>query len=273
MAEAIPEDFRSLTTGKSAKLYTQTAEITGIDAINPRGGIPDVRSDGATARELISIVDIDLDSAFPEVRTNIGEGHVWTHGSPDISLPFIAEGDTDAEKFFQDRHTVNPTTRELRVFPWLFRKSNQKGETLEYIVRAKLTHLRTHKQRGEQGEFITAFGMLRVLDMVPLVRRMGSLYLRSVSISGSTVTLTFNRGLLASSATDTDSYSHPGIVLRSSSPISYTAGATDTSDSTVTLTASGTIEAGTYAITALASLQDTESRRLGRDQTKTVKVV
>lgn len=271
MAETVPEDFRELTTGKGTRLYTQTTELEGIQAIDPRAGIPDITSDGASDRELITISEMDYESSFPEVRTNIGESHFSTHGSPDIGLPFIAEGDNETKKFFFDRHSVNPTTRELRVFPWLFRTRNQKGEDLEFTFRAKLTQMRVRKSRGEQGELITVFGLLRVIDMVPVIKRMNALYFKSVSISSTALTLTFNKaledGTAAGQARNRDSYFFPGLTLARTNPIAYTA-----AQKTVTLNLATAPEAGTYAITARGSLKDSDGTILGRDQTRSLVV-
>jgi len=271
MAETIPVDFRELVTGKGTKLYTQTEELTGVQAIDPRAGIPDITSDGAEDRELITISELDYESSFPEVRTNIGESHFSTHGSPDIGLPFIAEGDNETKKFFFDRHSVNPTTRELRVFPWLFRTRNQKGENLEFTFRAKLTQMRVRKSRGEQGEMVTVFGLLRVIDMVPVIKRMSALYFKSVSISSTTLTLTFNKalqdGTSEGQARHRSSYFLPGLSLRSSTPISYTA-----AQKTVTINLASAPESGTYAVTARSALKDSDGDALGRDQTRSLVV-
>jgi len=271
-ANTTPENYQGLATGKRTKLYTQTTELTGADAINPSVTIPPFTTDGAADTELITISDIDFRETFPETRTNIGEEHFWTHVSPDISCPFVAEGDTEAEKFFFNRASVNPVSRELRVFYWHFRTTGQDGTHTEFTFRAKLTHMEVHKSRGEQGEFVTVFGMLRVLDMVPRVTRQDSFRLKTATISGRELTLTFSRGLNAADAIVPGNYAHPGITLRSSNPIRYTAGAEATDDSTVVLTSDSTISADVYAITVRATLRDADGNRLGADDTRNIRV-
>ena len=187
---ARPNGYADLVTAKRVQIYTSTAAVPTMDAFNPSAAIPAVSSSGATADELISVTDINFTAVRPETRTNIGAQRIYTHGSPDITLPILCEGNNEMVKFFEERGRDDPTTLELPVYTWLLRVTSALGEMVDVRFRGKLTGYSVEKSRGEQAEFVRVSATIRVIDEKPAIAEVGAPILETALVSEDRLTLT-----------------------------------------------------------------------------------
>jgi len=202
----IPATFGSLSTSRHARMLTKSGMLTGEDAIAPRLTstsphlvFDDDRDDIQT---VINNVEMVLEYDYPRRRTNMGNDRVYTHGQPDILLPFICEGSTALAAWFENRAMFNDDTGELKAYVWRFHTEAHDGTEWDTSFRAKLENLSIAKNRGDQEEMTSIMGRLIILDAKPLSIAPSFLAIRAtVNHDRNRVTVHFNRPVKASTWT------------------------------------------------------------------------